>query len=130
MEVSEMALTDSEFKDINSQQIILKDREDSAIKRPAMFYLLKPIPELSGNDICDFIPMIDKEAHTTLCLCFTPRGTEKLGEVTEKLIGSKLAFILDETVLAAPFIQGKSDIDRVFLTSPDLEDLFPELFRY
>ena len=80
-------------------------------------YYLERRSELTGRSISNATSSRDPNTSQTIVLLdFNRHGTQLLADVTARLVGKKLAFVLDGTVKSAPVINGAIRGGRAAIT--------------
>ncbi|HEY4059134.1 MAG TPA: hypothetical protein VGM39_21105 [Kofleriaceae bacterium] len=80
-------------------------------------YIVHSTASLDGSDIAS-AELTRDAAHDRISAMvgFTPHGAEQFASVTEKIIGQKLAVLVDGSVIAAPVIMSKISGGRAEIT--------------
>lgn len=80
-------------------------------------YVVDSTAALDGDDIAHAEVTRDRASdRITAFVDFTPDGAQQFAHVTENMVGSKLAVLLDGSVVAAPVIMGKITGGRAQVT--------------
>jgi len=69
------------------------------------YLLVESSPSLSGSDLSESFMGFNAYGGAEVSMRFTPTGTKKFAEVTEKNVGRMLAIVLDGKVMSAPSIR-------------------------
>ncbi|HEX7019965.1 MAG TPA: hypothetical protein VF159_08150, partial [Gemmatimonadaceae bacterium] len=91
-----------------------------------VFYLVRKVAAVSGNDLRSAKVGPDENGQPAVHFSLKPEGARKFGRVTGENIGRRLAIILDNRVQSAPVIEGRiSDEGRISgsFTSQEAADL-------
>jgi preprotein translocase subunit SecD len=91
-----------------------------------VFYLVRKIPAVTGNDLRAAKPTIDENGRPAVSFSLRNEGARKFGKVTGENIGRSLAIVLDKRVMSAPRIDGRiTDEGRIsgVFTSQEVADL-------
>ena len=72
-----------------------------------VFYLVRKIPAVTGNDLRGAKPTIDENNRPAVSFSLKNEGARKFGKVTGENIGRFLAIVLDKRVVSAPRIDGR-----------------------
>ncbi|MFZ2658057.1 MAG: hypothetical protein WAX69_24205, partial [Victivallales bacterium] len=83
------------------EKMFLLDRKNNRI-----FYFVKSIPEMDGENICSAGSSIDNFGQRYIHISFNPRGASQFSEITRKNSKRQLAIVLDGKLYSAPVIQG------------------------
>ncbi|MEM6274479.1 MAG: hypothetical protein AAF735_04485 [Myxococcota bacterium] len=59
---------------------------------------------LTGSEVTDATAVLAEMSYPTVQVSFTPRGTTRFAELTEELVGGKLAIVVDGELVAAPLV--------------------------
>lgn len=110
VEAGPMASKDDLLKPYNGQappdmEILLGSPEPG--ESGSMFYLMKKIPPVTGQDLRDAKPGLDENNQPAVMFEMKPEGAAKFGKLTGENIGRYLAIILDNRVVSAPRIDGR-----------------------
>ena len=76
-----------------------------SMTQPGVFYLIDPLPVVSGEDLTDAEPAFDQNGRPAVNFRFNPTGARKFGDYTAGHIGEPFAIVLDDEVISAPVIQ-------------------------
>ncbi len=71
------------------------------------FYLVKKVPIVTGADLKDARATVDQAGNPAVNFELTSEGAEKFGEATAKLIGRRIAIVLDDKVISAPVVRSR-----------------------
>ena len=91
-----------------------------------VFYLVRKIPAVTGNDLRGAKPTIDENGRPAVSFSLKNEGARKFGKVTGDNIGRSLAIVLDKRVMSAPRIDGRiTDEGRIsgVFSSQEVADL-------
>ncbi len=91
-----------------------------------MFYLVRKVAAVSGQDLRGAKPTIDENNRPAVSFSLKNEGARKFGKITGDNIGRSLAIVLDNRVMSAPRIDGRiSDEGRISgsFTSQEVTDL-------
>ena len=91
-----------------------------------VFYLVRRVAPVTGRDLRNARPTIDKFNQPAISFSFTRDGARKFGNFTGANLGRNLAIIMDSQVYSAPTIQSRiSDEGRITgnFTSDEAADL-------
>jgi preprotein translocase subunit SecD len=91
-----------------------------------VFYLVRKIPAVTGNDLRAAKPTIDENGRPAVSFSLRSEGARKFGKVTGENIGRSLAIVLDGRVMSAPRIDGRiTDEGRISgaFTTQEVTDL-------
>ncbi len=92
----------------------------------AMFYLVRKVAAVSGQDLRGAKPTIDENNRPAVSFSLKNEGARKFAKITGDNIGRALAIVLDNRVMSAPRIDGRiSDEGRISgsFTSQEVADL-------
>ena len=92
------SLTSEDAKEFGD--IILSDSNDPAVK-----YLIKQIPILTGSQVVDARVAFDDGNQPVISFTLSSFGAKVFGDFTSKSIGKRLAVVLDGKVFSAPYIR-------------------------
>ena len=98
----------------------------SAGDASTMFYLVRKVAAVTGQDLRNAKPTIDENNRPAVSFSLNNQGARKFGKVTGENIGRYLAIVLDNRVVSAPRIEGRiSDEGRISgsFTSQEVTDL-------
>ena len=91
-----------------------------------VFYLVRKIPAVTGNDLRGAKPTIDENGRPAVSFSLRNEGARKFGKVTGENIGRRLAIVLDGRVVSSPVIEGRiTDEGRIsgMFTTQEVADL-------
>jgi len=91
-----------------------------------VFYLVRKIAAVTGNDLRAAKPTIDENGRPAVSFSLRNEGARKFGKVTGENIGRSLAIVLDNRVMSAPRIDGRiTDEGRIsgVFSSQEVADL-------
>jgi preprotein translocase subunit SecD len=91
-----------------------------------VFYLVRKIPAVTGQDLRGAKPTIDENGRPAVSFSLRNEGARKFGKVTGENIGRSLAIVLDKRVVSAPRIDGRiTDEGRIsgLFTTQEVTDL-------
>ncbi len=91
-----------------------------------MFYLVRKVAAVSGQDLRGAKPTIDENNRPAVSFSLKNEGARKFAKITGDNIGRSLAIVLDNRVMSAPRIDGRiSDEGRISgsFTSQEVADL-------
>ena len=91
-----------------------------------VFYLVRKVAAVSGQDLRGAKPTIDENNRPAVGFSLKSEGARKFGKITGENIGRYLAIVLDNRVVSAPRIDGKiNDEGRISgsFTSQEVADL-------
>jgi len=71
------------------------------------YYLVKKIPIVTGADLKDARATVDQAGNPAVNFELTSEGAEKFGEATARLIGKRIAIVLDDKVISAPVVRSR-----------------------
>jgi len=71
----------------------------------AVYYLVKKRVEVSGENLVDAQPTVDRNNRPVVSFRFDPVGGRKFGNVTRHNVKKPFAIVLDNKVISAPVIQ-------------------------
>jgi preprotein translocase subunit SecD len=98
----------------------------SAGETATMFYLVRKVAAVTGQDLRNAKPSIDENNRPAVSFSLNNQGARKFGKVTGENIGRYLAIVLDNRVVSAPRIEGRiSDEGRISgsFTTQEVADL-------
>ena len=79
-----------------------------------LFYLMKKVPPVTGQDLKDAKPGLDENNQPAVHFDLKAEGAVKFGKLTGENIGRYLAIVLDNRVVSAPRIDGRiTDTGRI-----------------
>jgi len=118
--LDDLAKKDPNFKVPDDRQILyeLVEPRDASESRSywRSYYLERPV-QLTGESISNAGGSYDPQTnHPVVLLDFDRYGSRIFGDLTTKIVGKKLATILDETVKSAPTINGPIRGGRASIT--------------
>lgn len=118
VEAGPMASKDDLLKASNGQvppdMEILQGSPEPGSGTGSMYYLMKKIPPVTGEDLRDAKPGLDENNQPAVMFDMKPEGATKFGKLTGENIGRYLAIILDNRVVEAPRIDGRiTDSGRI-----------------
>ncbi len=91
-------------KDTEILEGIEKEIDGKKIKE---YYLVKKVPIVTGADLKDARATVDQAGNPAVNFELTSEGAEKFGEATAKLIGKRIAIVLDNKVVSAPVVRSR-----------------------
>lgn len=71
------------------------------------WFLVKTTPIITGSDLKDARTTLDQSGNPAVNFELTSKGAEKFGEATGKLIGKRMAIVLDNKVISAPVVRSR-----------------------
>lgn len=76
-------------------------------KKIKEWYLVKKEPIITGDMLKDARATIDNRGKPAVNFELTSEGADKFGEATAKMIGKRLAIVLDNKVMSAPVVRSR-----------------------
>ncbi len=76
-------------------------------KKVKEYYLVKKTPIVTGAELKDARATVDQAGNPAVNFELTSEGAEKFGEATAKLIGKRIAIVLDRKVISAPVVRSR-----------------------
>jgi preprotein translocase subunit SecD len=105
---------------------VLSGAASSAGDTGTVFYLVRKVAAVTGQDLRGAKPTIDENNRPAVSFSLKSEGARKFGKVTGENIGRYLAIVLDNRVVSAPRIEGKiNDEGRISgsFTTQEVADL-------
>jgi len=107
------------ISDINNGFVRQLDKKDE-------FYIIDPFPIVTAEDMTKLTIEKNRWGNTKLAIQFGAEGTELWRIATGKAIGKKLAFIVNDKLVYAPYVNseipnGNSVLERVDYTKEEIE---------
>ena len=135
-ENSSMSLEDCYQQNIESATLMtgwyyISDTDSGFVRqldKTDTFYKINPFPIVTAADISTLTIEKNNFGNTYLFIKFGTRGTESWREATRKAIGKNLAFIVDDKLLNAPYINmeipnGNSALNRNDYSKEEFEKI-------
>ncbi len=76
-------------------------------KKVKEWYLVKKEPIITGDMLKDARATVDNRGKPAVNFELTSEGADKFGEATAKMIGKRLAIVLDNKVMSAPVVRSR-----------------------
>ncbi|WP_457625622.1 protein translocase subunit SecD [Persephonella sp.] len=71
------------------------------------WFLVKDAPIVTGSELKDARASVDSRGKPAVNFELTDEGAEKFGEATAKMIGKRIAIVLDNKVVSAPVVRSR-----------------------
>lgn len=116
-----LAQADPTFRVPDDRQILFEQQEpqpEAKDRRPQWrSYFVERVPGLTGKAIANATASTDPSTHApTVMLDFSRDGARTFGELTQRLVGKKLAIVLDGNVKSAPLLMSAIRGGRASIT--------------
>ena len=95
-----------------------------------LFYPIKKAPIITGNDIISARRSADEFNTPSVSVSLNPRGATMISRISAENVGTRMAIVLDNTVISAPVIQSQlfADIEITgTFTAKEADDLALQL---
>jgi len=86
---------------------ILSSVTGKDIRKPREWFLVKTTPIITGSHLKDARATLDQQGNPAVSFELTSEGAEIFGEATSKLIGKRMAIVLDNKVISAPVVRSR-----------------------
>jgi len=77
------------------------------LERPQEWFLVKETPIITGSKLKDARATLDQQGNPAVSFELTSEGAKIFGEATSKLIGKRMAIVLDDKVISAPVVRSR-----------------------
>ncbi len=86
---------------------ILSSAVNKNSRKPREWFLVKTTPIITGSQLKDARATLDQQGNPAVSFELTSEGAKIFGEATSKLIGKRMAIVLDNKVISAPVVRSR-----------------------